>query len=76
MSELRKLGERGDASAQNDLGLALDLGIRGETKNPEEVVQWYQKSAAQGYTEAYFNLAISNIKSLYSSFPHVHIPSR
>lgn len=52
----RRAAEKGDASAQLELGLILRDG-RGVTADPEEALQWLLKSAGQGQRYAMFVVA-------------------
>jgi TPR repeat protein len=53
----RKAAEKGDAFAQNNLGVMLYYG-RGVKTNKEEAVKWLTASAMQGETTAQANLAL------------------
>jgi len=57
---LKVLAEKGDARAQNELGLKYHIG-QGVKKNPKEAVKWIRKAAEQGYANAQYNLG-----SIYS----------
>ena len=48
----RQLAERGDARAQNKVGVMI------ADSNPKEAVKWYKLAAAQGYAEAEFRLGL------------------
>ena len=43
----RKATERGNANAQNDLGVAYAKGL-GISENDVEALKWYRKAAEQG----------------------------
>jgi TPR repeat protein len=45
--------------AQNNLGVAFELGLGGLDKDLDQAVAWYNKAAAQGMP-----LAISHLKRL------------
>src|SRR5258707_13700482 len=45
--ELRDLGNRGNATAQFELGVIYESGD-GLPKNPESAAQWYRKAAERG----------------------------
>ena len=49
--------QRGDAQAQNNLGLMYDEG-EGVPQDNGEAVKWYRKAAQQGNAKAQFNLAL------------------
>lgn len=51
----RIAAERGDAKAQNSLGLWHYYGI-GVPKDHREAAKWWHRSAAQGYSRAQYNL--------------------
>ena len=53
--ELRELAERGDASAQNELGLLYYEG-RGVGQNYRKAKEWFDKAVQQGHTGAQVNL--------------------
>jgi uncharacterized protein len=55
MQELIAASEQGDASAQNDLGLAYLEG-KGINQNHENALKWLTSSANLGNIEAQFNL--------------------
>ena len=52
---LRAKAEKGDASAQNNLGVAYQNG-QGLVKDDAEAVKWYRKAAEQGLALAQYNL--------------------
>ena len=54
---LEKLARSGDPSAQNQWGFNLFNGY-GVAKNPEEGLDWIQKSANQNFAKAQYNLAL------------------
>lgn len=51
----RKAAEKGNASAQNNLGVIYANGI-GVAQNRTEAEKWYRKAAEQGYLDAQFYL--------------------
>ena len=55
IDKLRQPAERGDASAQYQLGVCYDKGA-GVQAN--EAVKWYRKAAEQGYAAALCNLGV------------------
>ena len=54
---LRALAEKGDANAQNELGLRYYSG-QGVKKNFNEALKWFTKAAAQEHFKAQYNLGI------------------
>ncbi len=52
---------KGDAKAQNDLGLLYASG-QGVAQDYKEAVSWYRKAADQGYAEAQNNLGLTYAK--------------
>jgi TPR repeat protein len=54
----RKSAEKGDAQAQNDLGLCYARGD-GVEKDEAQAVLWYRIAAEQGNSEAQINLGFS-----------------
>lgn len=54
----RIFAERGDAKAQNNLGICYRDGI-GVSQNYTEAARWFRLSAEQGYAEAQYNLGVS-----------------
>ena len=54
-ANLRILAEKGDAKAQNNLGVMYDYG-EGVPKDYAEAVKWYRKAAVQEDAEAQTNL--------------------
>jgi TPR repeat protein len=55
IEELRKRAEAGDPKAQNELGVAYRMG-EGVPKDKTEALNWYKKSARQGFADGMFNL--------------------
>ena len=55
---LKALAEKGDARAQNNLGVRYEKG-QGVEQDFKEAFKWYQKSADQGQATAQFNLGMS-----------------
>jgi len=53
---LLQAAEKGDATAQNDLGVAYEAG-NGVPKNIGKAIKWFRKSAEQGNAVAQYNLA-------------------
>jgi TPR repeat protein len=51
LKSLKALAEKGDARAQNNLGLRYSIG-----QDDREAVKWYRKAADQGYAEAQYTL--------------------
>ena len=51
----RKAAEKGEARAQNDLGLMYQEG-KGVRKNNKKAAEWWRKAAEQGEARAQFNL--------------------
>jgi hypothetical protein len=51
----RPLAERGDAPAQNNVGVAFRYG-QGVPQNPAEAEKWFRKAAGQGNADAQYNL--------------------
>lgn len=49
--------KRGDAVAQNNLGVCYENGY-GVPQSLAEAVKWYRKSAEQGYADAQFSLGV------------------
>jgi TPR repeat protein len=57
VTELRKLAEEGNASAQNRLGLFYKVG-RGVAQNYGQAKRWFEEAAKQGNPEAQINLGM------------------
>ena len=57
LTELRLLAERGQATAQFDLGAMYEYG-RGVAQDDVEAVKWYRKAAMQGVDDAQYRLAV------------------
>jgi TPR repeat protein len=55
---IRFQAQKGQASAQYNLGRMFDLGIKVPV-NRKKAFAWYEKSAAQGYADAEYRLAIA-----------------
>jgi hypothetical protein len=53
--------DKGDAEAQNDLGLLYDQG-QGVAQDYNQAVAWFRKAADQGYAEAQNNLGLTYAK--------------
>lgn len=58
VAEFSKLAEKGDASAQANLGYMYYAG-EGVPQDYEKAVYWYRKAATQGNKDAQYNLAVS-----------------
>jgi TPR repeat protein len=57
LADLRVAADGGDATAQNNLGSYYMMGIEGAlARDPVKGVEWFEKSAAQGYAMAKVNL--------------------
>ena len=56
LGELKALAKKGDAKAQNKLGVCYAKG-EGVKKNLVKAIEWYTKAAEQGLMRAQFNLA-------------------
>ena len=54
---LTELAEKGDANAQNELGVRHYSG-QGVKKNFNEALQWFTKAAAQEHPKAQYNLGV------------------
>jgi len=52
-----KQAERGEAEAQNELGMKYDFGIE-VTENDISAAKWYRKAAEQGHAEAQLKLGM------------------
>ena len=55
MKILRPLAERGDATAEYDVGVMYDQGF-GVTQNQTELAKWYHRAADHGLAHAQHNL--------------------
>ena len=53
----RQFADRGNAIAQNNLGLIYDYG-KGVAQDYAAAVRWYRKAADQGYVRAQSNLGV------------------
>jgi TPR repeat protein len=51
------LAERGDATAQSNLGVLYEKG-QGTARDYREALKWYRQGAQQGYADAQFNLGV------------------
>ncbi|MBI2820152.1 MAG: sel1 repeat family protein [Acidobacteria bacterium] len=58
MEEWRPLAERGNPSAQTNLGVMYYQG-RGVRPDSEEAMRWYRLAALKGYPEAYYNMGVA-----------------
>ncbi len=54
-SDCVKLSNRGNVSAQYNLGLMFSVGL-GTTQDYKKAFEWYKKAAEQGYAPAQYNL--------------------
>src|SRR4029077_888584 len=54
---VQEMARRGQAFAENQMGMASILAI-GPEFNQKEAVAWFQKAAQQGYAPAQVNLAV------------------
>lgn len=54
-SQYIEAAKRGDAMAQNEIGLCYDNGL-GVQQDQQQAFQWYSKSAAQNFALAQYNL--------------------
>jgi len=54
---LKALAVRGDARAQNELGIRYEYG-KEVLEDDKEAVKWYRKAAAQGHAPAQVNLGL------------------
>jgi TPR repeat protein len=54
---LRPLAERGEARAQNDLGVQYEKG-HGVPQDYAEAAKWYRKAANQGRSDAMYSLGL------------------
>lgn len=61
LTELRTKADKGEAAAQNTLGVMYRKG-EDMTKDPVEAVKWFRKAAEQGYALAQFNLGLMYFK--------------
>jgi len=57
IDDLRTRAERGDAEAQNSLGLRYALGD-GIAQDEAAAQHWFELSAKQGYAKGQYNLAV------------------
>lgn len=57
LENLRPLAERGDAKAQNNLGMMYHFG-QGAPKDFQKAVNWYRRAIKQGDTLAPINLSV------------------
>lgn len=56
LDNIQKAGQ-GDAEAQNNIGRCYSLGI-GVEKDSKQALNWFKKSAAQGYTKGIINCGV------------------
>ena len=57
-SKAKEMAEKGDAAAQNYLGVCYSRGTDDVRKNYSEAVKWYRRAAEQGFATAQFNLGV------------------
>ena len=57
IAKLRAKAEKGDATAQNNLGVMYANG-NGVAKDPAEAANWHRKAADQGFASAQYNLGV------------------
>ena len=55
--KIKKLADAGDPRLQNKIGWMYDQGM-GVKQDPSRAVEWYFKSANQGFRQAQINLGI------------------
>ena len=55
--KVKLLAAGGDREAQNKLGWMYDQGL-GTIENPKMAVEWYLKSANQGFKQAQINIGV------------------
>ena len=77
---LKALAEKGDATAQNNLGWRYDMG-RGVKQDFKEAVKWYRKAAEQNYAGALYRLGMAyangrgvekdDKEAQYRSYPYI-----
>jgi TPR repeat protein len=60
-SKFKSLAERGDASAQFNLGVLYHQG-QGVAQDDKQAVEWWTKAAEQGHTDAMDNLGLRYAK--------------
>ncbi|MBL1142624.1 MAG: sel1 repeat family protein [Proteobacteria bacterium] len=60
-----ELATKGDALAQNYVGIQYYLGL-GTERNYQQAIEWFEKSATQGFADAQYNLAV-----MYENGQHV-----
>lgn len=58
LMEFRPLAERGNAAAQNNLGIIYSKGLGGVEKNDVEAVWWFSRAAQQDNATAQHNLGV------------------
>ena len=54
---IKGLAQKGDAEAQNKLGICYEYGLAEYPQNDAEAAKWFMKAAEQGYMDAQKNLA-------------------
>jgi uncharacterized protein len=55
-TELMALAEKGDAAAQNNLGIMYEKGLGGVKPDYSEAMKWYRLAEEQGNTSALYNI--------------------
>ena len=56
LSDIREKADKGDAAAQNSLGVIYQNGLKGVTEDQREAFEWFKKSAEQGDADGQSNL--------------------
>ena len=56
LSDIREKAEKGDAAAQNSLGVIYQNGLKGVSEDQREAFDWFKKSAEGGDAEGQANL--------------------
>ena len=56
INEIREKAEKGDAAAQNSLGVAYQNGLKDVKRDQREAFLWFKKSAEQGDPDGQSNL--------------------
>ena len=54
---IKGLAQKGDAEAQNKLGICYEIGLAEYPQNDAEAAKWFMKAAEQGYLAAQKKLA-------------------
>ncbi|HVU06935.1 MAG TPA: tetratricopeptide repeat-containing serine protease family protein [Verrucomicrobiae bacterium] len=58
IESIKTKAEKGDATAQYNLGQCYDEGLLGVVKDMGKAMKWWQKAAEQGYALAEYNLGV------------------